>query len=279
MSAESTGPRKPLMVAVIENDIEKLKEALAATPPPTTEELGIAAYSIANSANEKHLLAIKLILDRDASLCGSLVGPACRNKDTELFQLMYDNGWGEDQINASFSRPYEHLLSVVRSVKALQWLLDHGLDPNLPAERGMSGCIGDLTPLNAVAKALGSYADIAIEAMELLVSRGAVLDYNVLKTALVRGRREACFDGDVPRWILQHATDFDINTPSRKGYPLLHAAILNQRQQLVAWLLENGADPSIRVKHKGRWKNAVKIAEEVCNVLILDLVIAAAKAQ
>lgn len=177
-------------------------------------------------------------------------------------------------------------LSVALSANALRWLLDHGLDPNLPAERGMSGTIGDLTPLNAVASESWLSAEKAIESMEVLVSRGAVVDYEVLQNAVhVARNRTVQFHGEVLGWILQHATGFDINTPAPRGYPMLHLSIFHQRQALVEWLLENGADPSIRVKRvkkikrKRMWLNAVQIAEEVGNEQILEKVRAAAEAQ
>lgn len=104
MSSER--PRSPLSAAIVENDIEKLKEALAATPPPTTDELGSAAFIVARRAEENSLLMIKLILDHDASVCGSLAHTACSHRDVELFQLMHDHGWGKDQINAFFIKPH-----------------------------------------------------------------------------------------------------------------------------------------------------------------------------
>ncbi|KAF6825702.1 ankyrin repeat protein [Colletotrichum plurivorum] len=281
MSPEPTSQKNLLLAAAIKVDIEKIKEALAATPPPAADWLSIAAYNLADNAKENHLLAIKLILDHDASIRQELVGRACRHKNIELFQLMYDYGWGEYEINAVFSKPRNLLLSVVRSVKALQWLLDHGLDPNLPAQRGpIPGegprrYIGPLTPLSAAAKESHRDADKAVEAMELLVSRGAVVDYNVLSDAIHIWRgTSVSFQGEFLRWILQHGSGFDINTQPVGRYPLLHSSIMSRRQHLVAWLLENGADTSTRVRMQssGRWMNALELAEAVGHEPILEQV-------
>ncbi|KAF6801131.1 hypothetical protein CSOJ01_11989 [Colletotrichum sojae] len=118
--------------------------------------------------------------------------------------------------------------------------------------------------------------------MELLVSRGAVVDYNVLINAIYVSRITTIrFQGDVLRWILQHAVGFDINTRPGGRYPLLHDSIVRRRQQLVAWLLENGADISIRVRMQGvrRLVDALELAEEVGDEPILEKVKEAANAQ
>lgn len=62
----------------------------------------------------------------------------------------------------------------------MEWLLDHGMDANLPGDRGSTGIHGAMTPLHALAQR-GRYDETVIEMMETLVTRGAVVEPFVLE--------------------------------------------------------------------------------------------------
>lgn len=61
---------------------------------------------------------------------------------------------------------------IIPNREALKWLLDHGMDPNLPADRGTTRVRGHMTPMKAAAKQ-GTRTPGVVEAMEMLLEYGA----------------------------------------------------------------------------------------------------------
>jgi ankyrin repeat protein len=125
---------------------------------------------------------------------------------------------------------------------AVEWLLDHGMDPNLPGERGISRLRGNATPMNLMAWD-GAQHKEAVEIMELLVSRGATLDPFVLENAIVR-RGQPRYQLEVLQWLVDHGAD--VNFPLQAGYTMIFKAIQSRDIQLVEFLLRNGANTSVR---------------------------------
>lgn len=110
----------------------------------------------------------------------------------------------------------------------VRWLLEHGADPNVPGE-------GGVTPLATAA------LRPSIAVLELLLAHGAELDPEALYKAMsLRGQ------GGVPvmRFLLDRGVD--VNAPSpHSGTPLHHAVRLSHKER-VQVLLDHGADPTIK---------------------------------
>lgn len=147
--------------------------------------------------------------------------------------------------------------TVISSRPATKWLLDHGMDPNLPADRGSSGIRGYMTPMNAAAQQ-GACTEAAIETMEMLLGYGATLDQPILETA-IRWRQGARHERAVLQWLVDQGAD--VNCPMRTGATLLHAAVYKKNLALLTFLLENGANVSAKDSQTG--KTALVEAQEM----------------
>jgi len=136
---------------------------------------------------------------------------------------------------------------VARSRPALKWLLDHGMDPNLPADRFITGIRGNMTPMNAVVYE-SPYTEGQIETMEMLLEYGAVLDRYVLYNAIRWNRRggNGHHDPAVLQWLVDHGAGEDL--PFRHGHMLLSLPVSRKNLALVRFFLENGADTTLKWK-------------------------------
>lgn len=114
----------------------------------------------------------------------------------------------------------------------LRFLLENGADPNARSIRKNSaGPI--LTPLAAAARELTA-------SVELLLSHGANMDHEAIFEAIsVRGDRL----GNI-QILLDHGADVNHNT--RKWGTPLHYAVRYNKKDVIALLLENGADRTIK---------------------------------
>ncbi|KAK8050485.1 hypothetical protein PG994_012215 [Apiospora phragmitis] len=119
-----------------------------------------------------------------------------------------------------------------------EWLLDHGMDPNLKGKRGPSMVRGDMTPMNAAALD-GRKSEAITETMDLLLSRGATLEPTVLMNAISWSNR-GNFYPKVLQWLLDHGADIDCTM--KTGARFLKAAISKRNAALVQFLLDNGAE-------------------------------------
>lgn len=125
----------------------------------------------------------------------------------------------------------------MRNKDLAEWLLDHGMDPNLKGNKGLTMITGDMTPMNAAA-----YNGRVVwnkPAMEMLLSRGASLPPSVLANAIGwRGRPS--YQLQVLQWLVDHGAD--VNCRTRSGGSLLKAVISKKEAVLVQFLLDNGAE-------------------------------------
>jgi hypothetical protein len=120
---------------------------------------------------------------------------------------------------------------VMTSEKCAKWLLDHGADPNIRFHKsGPPLATAALEPLSSSQPVL-----------DLLISYGAELDVSALLSAMKpRGK------GGIP--VMQYLVDrgIDVNGICPPWGTPLHFAVIIGSMEKVEFLLEKGADPTIR---------------------------------
>ncbi|KAK8016933.1 ankyrin [Apiospora rasikravindrae] len=207
-------------------------------PSDMHEELNRAAFA---AAVDKHAHVLQFLLENGASVTGgsSLLAAASQfPPDTAILQVMYDHGWDAEHINKDMSRDVMGLEKAMSSKPFTEWLLDHGMDPNLKGKRGPSMVRGDMTPMNAAALD-GRKSEAVTKTMDLLLSRGATVDPTVLMNA-ISWRNHGKFYPKVLQWLVDHGAD--VNCTMQTGARLLKAAISDRNAALVQFLLDNGAE-------------------------------------
>ncbi|KAI1385616.1 ankyrin repeat-containing domain protein [Hypoxylon trugodes] len=244
ISYENRTTEEILCDACDDNDLFTVQKIVDAGLPISQETLNRAASTAAHSEDAQ---VLRFLLERGASVNGRQLLPGACNK-LEMLQAMYDYGWHAEQINQDM-KEYPYMQIIVSNVPILEWLLEHGMDPNLPGDRRTDPIRGHLTPLNAAAFR-GRFTEDAVNSLKLLVSRGAVLDPFVLENAIgldVRGGRR--YSRKVVQWLVGHGAD--VNYRMQSGATLLYAAVEAENFELVTTLLELGADASERDPRSG----------------------------
>ncbi|KAK8047522.1 hypothetical protein PG996_015586 [Apiospora saccharicola] len=232
-------------------------------------------HAVYEAAYHKHASTLGFLFENGASTTGygSLLPAALRfPPDPVLLQVMYEHGWDAEQIDKDMARDE----IVIKDLT--EWLLDHGMDPNLKGRKGLTGIVGDMTPMNAAALG-GRTRAYMTTTMDLLHSRGASLGPSVLVNA-VGWRSGGTHQPKVLQWLVDHGADVNCAMPS--GTSILEAAIAKRNAALVRFLLENGADPDHLGKHtllddddnegEGRRIMALRYAlemqaDEICDIL------------
>lgn len=126
----------------------------------------------------------------------------------------------------------------------LRWLLEHGADPNVMAERppGAALSIHRWTPLANAAELTDPTA------LQILLSYGAELDPQALFHAIGAYPRQR--NGIATMAVLiDHGAD--VNYVAEKWATPLHLAVRRNSKEKVRYLLERGADPTLRYKEGG----------------------------
>lgn len=119
--------------------------------------------------------------------------------------------------------------------KLLLWLLDKGANPNTRARRRRGSIATRCTPLVAAAAVPGSVG------LEILPSYGAEMDNMALFEAVAQ-RHESYF----PHVQILLDNGADINCWTKEWGTPLHRAVRANSKIMVQYLLERGADASIR---------------------------------
>lgn len=270
-----------MFIAINEGNLPVVQQAVEATPPPPEDVLELAA---AAAIREHRLDIFRYLLEKGVSATsGRVVYGACRAKILEIFQIMFDHGWQAEHINAAmvhiqfmlvFStipKPVVPYLTDFRSPamssrSAVEWLLDHGMDPNLPGEKGLFRLRGKSTPMNLMAARGAIHKDV-IEILELLLSRGATFDPFVLENAMAR-RGKPGYQLEVLQWLVDHGANVDY--PLEGRFNIIHRAVANRDRDLVEFLLRNGADTTVRraIDGKSPLDVARKLeAREICDII------------
>ncbi|KAL9094066.1 MAG: hypothetical protein Q9165_003736 [Trypethelium subeluteriae] len=245
-------------VACRAGDLEYARNVIS-SHPPASEFLadGVLLASIHGQA-----AILRMLLEQDADfarrppLSAILEAPASAQLD--LFKAFADFGWHPNTPTEN-SLVLSHRL-VVTNTPLLEWLLENGANPNLGHLRGSGMLIansGDALeiaakhcPLSTVALLLAHGAQ-AENSMALNRAAGAYPPGGNFYYSRARPTPE--FDRDripVMELLLQHGAD--INGDERQGrrdrtpgLPVTYA-VMARAVERVKWLLENGADPTIR---------------------------------
>ncbi|KAI0170429.1 ankyrin repeat-containing domain protein [Pestalotiopsis sp. NC0098] len=252
-----------MFIAINEGNLPVVQRAVEAAPPPPEDVLELAA---AAAIREHRLDIFRYLLEKGVSATsGRVVYGACRAKILEIFQIMFDHGWQAEHINADMVH-IQFMSPAMSSRSAVEWLLDHGMDPNLPGEKGLFRLRGKSTPMNLMAARGAIHKDV-IEILELLLSRGATFDPFVLENAMAR-RGKPGYQLEVLQWLVDHGANVDY--PLEGGFNIIHRAVANRDRDLVEFLLRNGADTTVRraIDGKSPLDVARKLeAREICDII------------
>ena len=232
------------------NDIDAVSKAIAAlvTQKPHKQD-EIFSFSVYTAVSQGKSSVVKYLLDeKDApmdALCPSIVSTT---PSIELFQILIDRGWDINQLDLQGSG--ERLLQLVASdIDLVRWCLDHGAT--------VEDWHDDKYPCPSLLQSAASLG--TVETWKLLRARGAqpgglMLHYAVSSAA-------AANRWDIDRLpvrmemvkFLVEELKIDVNAlgteaprPLYFGPPLAYAVRVRKcREEVVRYLLEKGADPTI----------------------------------
>jgi ankyrin repeat protein len=204
--------------------------------PPSAERLAIAKWMIENGS------------DMHQGGDGPLMRAALSGHRIPMMELLVS--YGAD-VNAEWNGYFPILFAPCETVepKAIQWLLEHGANPNCArAERKYPG-----TALDYVIGTYGRSRQLG-ECMDILAEAGGVTKYNVPPVLdLLRGRRDLLtkhLDAD-PALVHRQFPELDFGATGARllkllGATLLHVAAEYGNADAARLLLERGADVNAR---------------------------------
>ena len=232
------------------NDIDAVSKAIAAlvTQKPHKED-EILLFSVYTAVSQGKPSVVKYLLDeKDApmdTLCPSIVSTT---PSIELFQVLIDRGWDINQPDLQGSG--ERLLQLVAGdIDLVHWCLDHGAT--------VEDWHGDKFPCPPVLQSAASLG--TVETWKLLRARGAQPGRLMLHYAVSSAAAASRWDIDrlpvrmeMVKFLVEelkmdvNALDTETPHPLYYGPPLAYAVRVKKcREQVVWYLLEKGADPTI----------------------------------
>ncbi|KAK8137592.1 hypothetical protein PG984_003085 [Apiospora sp. TS-2023a] len=228
-------------------DVQRVVAEFQQDPSPSTYRRKALNSAACQAVVGKQISMLEFLLENGVPVTGleTLLIPSAFQYlwDTKILQAMYEHGWEAEHINKDIARHQFAMVNTVlremamRSVDLAEWLLDHGLDPNLKGNKGLTMITGDMTPMNAAAYNGRVGRNTAV--MDLLLSRGARLSPSVLAVAIGwRGR--PTYQLQVLQWLVDHGAD--VNCRMNSGGSLLKAVIGKRDAVLVQFLLDHGAE-------------------------------------
>ena len=140
------------------------------------------------------------------------------------------------------------------------YLLSHGVDANRDLQSGVYRPLAKAAEINSVAM------------LELLIAYGAQIDRSgALIVAAENGSLEAvrCLVSHGANINLIRACDTDLYTNPREEQSALHKAVIGGHEDVVAFLVENGAELSLR---DCEGKDALIMAVEMNNAEIFQII-------
>ncbi|TAQ86990.1 hypothetical protein B7494_g4695 [Chlorociboria aeruginascens] len=211
-------------------------------PNPTTGELWLYQFSesITEAIINNDPIILSYLFFMHVGIPHFYLSSAIEARSSAIFQVFLDYGW---QINKPLQRTMPPALGYVCDDDALAlWFLDHGANPN-------ASCAWDFT---AMSKAMHH---ASLNTIRTLFSRGGdVKKGQLLHNAMFRDKPDAIeLVGlllDMGALINEihyenHSQSFVERCAFALGTPL-HYAAQEDKPELVSYLLQRGADPSIR---------------------------------
>ena len=204
--------------------------------PPSAERLAIAKWMIENGS------------DVHQGGDGPLMRASLFGHRIPMMELLVSHG---ADVDAEWNGYFPILFAPCETVepKAIQWLLEHGANPNCArAERKYPG-----TALDYVIGTYGRSRQLG-ECMDILAEAGGVTKYNVPPALdLLRGRVDLLakhLDGD-PALVHRRFPELDFGATGARllklfGATLLHVAAEYGNADAARLLLERGADVNAR---------------------------------
>ena len=177
-------------------------------------------------------------------------------------------------IAAGFEPRYDHdgttggpliWATLANHIPLAMYLLDHGVDANRDLQSGVYRPLAKAAENNSVAM------------IELLIFYGAQVDRSgALIVAAENGSLEAvrCLVSHGANVNLMRTSDTDLYTKTLEEQSALHKAVMGGHEDVVAFLVENGAELSLR-DHWG--KDALIMAVETNNAEIFQIIYDARK--
>ena len=253
------------------------------------------------AASKGHFEAFKGLLQPDASISlqraeftlEKLAGIAARHQHSKIFKFCIGIGanvndeavrTGVLQFNrlsiykkvvaAGFYLQYDHdgttggpliWATLANHIPLAIYLLGHGVDANCDLQSGIYRPLAKAAENNSVAM------------IELLIAYGAQIDRSgALIVAAENGSLEAvrCLVSHGANINLMHTSDTDLYSKSLEEQSALHKAVLGEHEDVVVFLVENGAELNLR-DHEG--KDALIMAVETNNAEIFQIIYDARK--
>lgn len=210
-------------------------ECRGTASPPSAERLAIAAWMIAHGS------------DVHQGGDGPLMRAALSRDRIPMMELLVAHG---ADVNAEWHGDFPIVFSPCESVDpaALEWLLDHGANPNCANPRRRY-------PDTALDYVIGSYvrSPQLAACIDLLVAAGGATKHPRIIVDLLRGdlsRLAHHLDAD-PGLLTRQFAELDIGTTggrrlTLRGATLLHVAAEYRNAEAAALLLDRGADVNAR---------------------------------
>ncbi|KAL9621758.1 MAG: hypothetical protein Q9160_003876 [Pyrenula sp. 1 TL-2023] len=209
-----------------------------------TDAQGDNACSIATFHND--LTCLQWTIDQKASvnqkstigMSPLLIGAEAGN--VEALQILIGQG-AEKDVTDDDGKNACHIAAANGRSEALQWLIDHKVDANLSNKYGF-------TPFH-VAVVCGH-----LKCVQLLAKLFPDWTTRTASDGWSAAAMVAESDNiDVASWMIQNGVDFDQaydseNPPMKRFRPLIQS-VLRGEFAMVEFLLENGADPNVRMNH------------------------------
>ena len=250
-----------LKEAITRNDLARVKEMIAANPALLHAPIGYGGDGPLTWAAEcrgatppapERLAIARFLIEAGADVHeggdGPLMRAALHEGRVPMMELLVAHG---AEVNARWHGTYPILCAPCETLapQSLQWLLEHGADPNL---RGTDPHAG--TPLDMV---IGTYARGHArqhECANLLIEAGGTSRFDGLPTLEIhRGRLSL-----LARWLEEHPALVSHRFPeldyggtahralNLKGTTLLHVAAEYCETEAARMLIEHGADVNAR---------------------------------
>ncbi|KAL8870673.1 MAG: hypothetical protein Q9174_003337 [Haloplaca sp. 1 TL-2023] len=206
------------------------------------------------AAEHQHSTCLAYIIQRGQKIDSEIAG-AAYNSDTRCLQVLLDHGWDINTPQGYATPPL--LCFALKDENLLRWFLDHGAKPNVQAEDRYNvmpwkhGVKRDITPLSFAVRTA------SLDTIKVLFDYGGSAAYGQLLNMASHRTDPECIP--IMQYIYDKG-DTRINatyledqqtTDKYRGFdnatPLHHAARLGNIDA-VRWLLNHGANPTIRTK-------------------------------